>query len=209
MGHAAEERMTTAISDTRESLSRDVDALYDKVSPGRVVERRKRAMGRRISSLKDSVMGSAQDATGSAQHATHRAAGSVQDAATGAVDAASGAVDAATGAARSAVDTVERRTQGAPLAAGLAAFGAGMVIAAMIPASQKETEAAHRLTDAAKDSPVLDQAKAAGQEIGESLKESAEEAADHLRTSAQESASTVKEEAGSAAQSVKDEAPGT
>ncbi|HWJ65593.1 MAG TPA: DUF3618 domain-containing protein [Nocardioides sp.] len=187
MGQAAEERMTTEIDRTRQDLSRDVDALYDKVSPGRIVDRRKTAMRHRMSSMKDSVMGSAHGATGSAQDA----AGSVQD------------------AAQSGVRAVERRTEGSPIGAGLVAFGAGMVISALIPASQKEAELAGRLTEAAKDSPLMDEAKAAGQEIGGHLKESATDAAREVKASAQESAEHLKQEGQSAAQDVRQQAPGT
>lgn len=198
MGQATEERMTTEIAGTRQDLTRDVDALYDKVSPGRIVERRKEAVRGRLSTLKDSVMGTAQGAGGSAQGA----AGSVKD-------ATSGAAGAVADNAQSAVGAVQRQAQGSPLAAGLVAFGAGMVISALIPASEKEAQAAQRLTEAVKDSPVLDEAKAAGQEIGQNLKESATEAVQEVKVSAQDSASTVKDEGQSAAQSVKDEAPGT
>ena len=44
MGQGTEEQLTGQIADTRQDLSRDVDALYDKVSPGRMVERRKEAV---------------------------------------------------------------------------------------------------------------------------------------------------------------------
>ncbi len=91
MGQATEERMTTDIDRTRQDLSRDVDALYDKVSPSRVVERRKTAMRHRVSSMKESVMGTAHDATGSAQGAAQGAAGSVRRTAAAGVHAVEGA----------------------------------------------------------------------------------------------------------------------
>lgn len=191
MGQAAEERMTTEIDHTRQALSRDVDALYDKVSPGRVVQRRKAAVQGRMSSMKHAVMGGASDAAGSAQGAAQGAAQSVQD------------------TAGSAVHAVERRTEGAPLAAGLIAFGAGMVAAALVPATAKEAQVAGTLVDAAKDSPLADEAKAAGRELGESLKDSAAEAAQEVKQTAQEAAGTVQEQGRSSVQEVKDAAPGT
>ena len=187
MGQAAEERMTEQIADTRESLSRDVDALYDKVSPGRMVERRKAAVRGRMSSVKESVMGSADSARGTAHQA----------------------VDSVAGTAESAVGTVRDRAEGSPLAAGLIAFGAGMVISSLIPASKAEAQAAQRLTEAAKESPLVDEAKSVGQEVGQSLKESATQAAQEVKGTAQESAQHLKDEGQSAAQSVRQEAPGT
>ena len=198
MGQGTEERMTTQIADTRENLSRDVDALYDKVSPSRVMERRKTAMRGRVSSLKDSVMGTASSAKGSAGSAVGSAG-----------DSATQAKDAVAGTAQQAVGAVKGQAQGSPLAAGLMAFGAGMVISALVPASQKETDAAQRLTEAAKDSPLLDQAKSVGQEVGQNLKESATQAAQEVKSTAQDSAQTVKQEGQSAAETVKQEAPGT
>ncbi len=191
MGQAAEERMTTEIDRTRQSLSRDVDALYDKVSPSRVVQRRKSAVQSRMSSVKDSVMGNAHGAAHGTADSVQGAAQSVQD------------------TAGSALHAVERRAEGAPLAAGLVAFGAGMIAAALVPASAKEAEVAGRLTDTVKDSPVLDEAKAAGREIGESLKDSAAEAAQEVKQSAQGAAEHVQEEGRSSAEEVKQAAPGT
>ncbi|UMG92434.1 DUF3618 domain-containing protein [Nocardioides sp. TF02-7] len=171
MGQAAEERMTEEIATTRESLTRDVDALYDKVSPGRVVERRKAAARDRVSSLKDRVMGTARSAQDSAQGAAGSVTGSASD-----------AVSNVGGTAQQAAGAVHRQTVGSPLAAGLVAFGAGMVISALIPASEKESQAAQRLVDTAKEhgQPVVDEAKAVGQDVGQSLKDKATEAAEDL-----------------------------
>jgi hypothetical protein len=198
MGQGTEEQMTAQIAGTREDLSRDVDALYDRVSPNRIIERRKVAARDRFSSVKNSVMGSASSAGGSAQGA----AGSMKD-------TASSATSAVTGTAQSAVGTIERQTQGAPLAAGMVAFGAGMIISVLIPASEKEAQAAQRLTEAAKDSSIADEARSVGQEVGQHLKDSATEAAQQVRSSAQDSAATLKDEGQSSAQTVKQEAPGS
>ena len=191
MGQATHEVTKDDIAGTREHLGRDVDALYDKVSPGRIVERRTAAFRDRLSSAKSSVMGSTHDAAGTAQDAAHGAAGAVS------------------GAASDAVGTVKSQTQGAPLGAGLVAFGAGMVISALVPATPVERKAARGVTEAVKDSPVLDEAKAAAQEVGSNLKETATEAVQEVKSSAQDSAQTVKDEGQSAAQTVKEEAPGT
>jgi hypothetical protein len=191
MGEADEARMTAEIAGTRQDLSRDVDELYDKVSPSRVIERRKASMRGRVTSMKDKVMGTAQ----SGVHGT--------------ADTAHSAVQSVEGVAQSAVHTVESRTQGAPLAAGLIAFGAGMVVSALIPASEPEAEAARRLTEAAEDHGLVDEAKAMGQRVGESLKVSAAEAADELKATVQDSAQTLKEEGRTSAEHVRDDAPGT
>src|SRR3546814_18439061 len=58
--------------------------------------------------------------------------------------------------------------EGSPLAAGLVAFGAGMVISALIPASEKEAQLASRAVATAKEQaqPLVEEAKSVGQDIG-------------------------------------------
>jgi F0F1-type ATP synthase membrane subunit b/b' len=114
-----------------------------------------------------------------------------------------------TGTAQQAVQTVGQQTAGAPIAAGLVAFGAGMIISALMPASDKEVQVAQRLTEAAQDSGVVEEARSVGKHVGEQLKEQATEAVQEVRSTAQDAAQTVAQEGQSAAQSVKEDAPGT
>jgi gas vesicle protein len=178
------------IEATRASLSRDIDELTEKVSPARVVDRRKQAAKGRLSDVRDKVLGAAPDLSG--------------DAVRSRVPDVSGT---ASGVTSGAVDTVGAKAQGNPLAAGLVAFGAGLLISALLPASGKETQLAGRAVDAAKEhaQPVLEEAKAVGQQVGEDLKESAVESAQQVKDTAQESAQTVKEQGQSSAQTVQDQ----
>jgi len=96
------------IASTRAELSRDIDELTDKVSPTRVVERRKEAVRGRFGSLRDTVMGKADQVRGSAG-ATGSSMGQSASSAAGSVS------DKATGA----LDTVGSKAEGNPLAAGL------------------------------------------------------------------------------------------
>ena len=170
------------IASTRDDLSRDFDALADKVSPGRVVGRQVDGVKSRFSGAKDKVMGSAQSAGGSLTDAPGNAAGSVTSAA-----------------------------QGNPLAAGLVAFGLGWLVSSLAPASEKEAQLADQAVDAAKEhgQPLVDHAKSVGQEMGEDLKSKATEAATDLKDSAQESAQHVRSEGESAAENVKGDATGS
>src|SRR5690554_7174204 len=63
------------IAATRSTLSSDVDALTDKVSPGRVAERQKDKVRSKVTSVKDKVFGVADSASSS----LHDAGGSVGD----------------------------------------------------------------------------------------------------------------------------------
>jgi uncharacterized protein YjbJ (UPF0337 family) len=193
MGQSTEE-LSGDIAETRRSLSSDLDALQDRVSPSAIVERRKAAAKDRVRSVREKVMGSVHDvrssAAGSAQSATGSVAGSVQS---------------ATGSVQSAVGSVPDRVQGAPLAAGLVAFGAGMVISAMLPAHEKEAQLGAQLVDTARE-PVLEQAKSVGQDVKEQLSDTAGQAAQEVKETATQAADRVKSEGQSAAESVKSDA---
>ena len=138
------------------------------MSPSAIIERRKTAVRDKLSSAKDKVMGSGQGATQGVSSATSNAGSAIED-----------------------------RVEGSPLAAGLVAFGAGLVVAGLIPASKAEAQGAQRLKEAAQEhgQPIMDQAKSAAQEVGDQLKDKATEAAQEVKSSAQESADRVKEEA--------------
>ena len=110
--------------------------------------------------------------------------------------------------AHGAVQSAEQRVEGSPLAAGLVAFGAGLLVAALVPASDAESRASQKLVDTAKEhgQPVVDQAKAAGQDLAEGLKGPATDAVQEVRDTAQQSAERVQDQGQSAAEQVRIEA---
>ncbi|KAA9148693.1 DUF3618 domain-containing protein [Microbacterium lushaniae] len=176
------EAIRANIDRTREELGLDVDALADKVTPSKIAQRQTDKMMGRFGSLRDRVMGAADDAGSSVQ------------------GAGSGAVSSVSDAGRTAVS----KAQGNPLAVGLVAFGVGLVVASLIPASQKEKDAAGAIKEQAQ--PLMDQASGAVKEMGEHLKEPAQEAVAAVKDSATGAASTVKEEATSSADTVTERA---
>jgi ElaB/YqjD/DUF883 family membrane-anchored ribosome-binding protein len=192
MGQSAEELTTTPddIEATRTNLTRGIDELTDKVSPSRVLDRRKETAKGRFRSIRDKVMGSATDAGGSLRGTASSASESISDTATGAVSG------------------LESRAQGNPLAAGVVAFGVGMLLSALIPPSDKETQAAQRLTQVAKEQgqPLIDEARSVGQDMAADLKGSAAESAQQVQARAQDSVENIKQEGQSSARTVKDEA---
>jgi hypothetical protein len=196
------------IEDTRRELSYDVDALNEKVNPARVVDRRVTAAKGRITSVKEKVMGSAQDTTSSAQGMASNAAGSVQNAASSAADTVQGAASSAADAVQQAPDAIVRQTQGNPLAAGLIAFGVGWLVSSLLPASEKEKQLAQQAESAVREhkDALLEPAKQAAQEMGEQLKPAAQEAMESVKSTAQDAASTVAEEGKSAAADVQGQA---
>jgi gas vesicle protein len=171
------------IEQTRRQVGDDVDALADKVSPRQIAHRRADAARGRLSSMRHSVMGTAE-----------HAGTSVQD--------AGGKVGELVGSAPAAA---KERTRGAPLAAGLVAFAAGWVLAAALPPSTKERELAATVKDNAVE-PLKEQAGQVAQELKENLAEPAQEAVEHVKESATQAAAEVQDDARSAAGDVKSQA---
>jgi uncharacterized protein YjbJ (UPF0337 family) len=147
------------IEATRADLSRDVDALTEKVSPARVMERRVDRAKSAVGSVKEKVMGD--------------------------------------GAATAAPSAARQKTQGNPMAAGLIAFGAGWLFSSLLPATEKEKQAA---------TTVKDKAGEHSDTLTAPLKEAAGNAKENLQGPAQDAVASVKDKATDAASTVKDEA---
>jgi hypothetical protein len=188
------ERIRREIEGTQRNLSTDVNALTEKVTPGRIVERRIGRMRRAVGGARDRVMGTAAD------HAS-TAGDKVGSVASTAGDKVSSAADAV-GEAPAAI---QRGTRGNPLAAGLIAFGAGWLVSSLLPASEPERRLAGQATDLAREH-VAPVAQHAAEELKENLREPAQQAAESVKSEAADAASTVKDEARSATGDVTDRA---
>jgi Flp pilus assembly protein TadG len=93
------------------------------------------------------------------------------------------------------------KTQGNPLAAGLIAFGAGLLVSSLIPPSQKEREAADALKTAAE--PVTTQLTDAAKDMAQGQNEPAQEAMENVKATATDAAQHVKGEGQTAVSDVK------
>jgi hypothetical protein len=175
------EQIQQRIEATRESLSSDVDRLTNKVSPSAVVGRRVDRIKGSASSVRDKVMGVLPDS------------GDVQSAGSSVQSAAGSAAQAAS----NAPNVVRQQAQGSPLAAGLIAFGAGMLVSALLPPSRAEQDLAARAEEAARQK---------AQELREPVQQKAQQVAGELKDSAQESAEQVKQVATEAANATADQA---
>src|SRR5439155_10653100 len=98
------------IEQTRNELSDDVNALTYKVSPRRVVSQRMERNRGALRGVKERVMGTAYDVRDSAGDRLASAASTVGE------------------TASAAPRMVRQQTQGSPLAAGMVAFGVGVVL---------------------------------------------------------------------------------
>jgi len=192
MGTSAEE-LRERLDAQRNDLSADLDAIGDRVSPGRIMERRKSAVKDRVGSVRERLMGAADTSS----HAVGAAPAAMGDGVSRAVSHLGDQMAAAPTAATHAV-------QGNPLAMGLIAFGAGLVVASLLP----ETEAEHRA--AARFQPALEEAAAGAAEmasnVAEEVRPAVEQAVTDLKATATESVQAVQSEAKEAATGTADAA---
>jgi hypothetical protein len=198
------DQIRSEIDQTQRELSADVDALTEKVSPQRIVERRVRRTRSTMTNMKDRLMGSTSDTYQSAGSAASGVGDSVGARASAARDTVADTASSAADTVRSAPETVRRRAEGNPLAAGLIAFGAGWLLSSLLPASEPEQRVASQVKDFAVEQgrPVAGQLGEAGQQAAEQLKESAQQRAETVRQTAADAASTVAGETQSAASDV-------
>jgi len=188
------ERIRREIEGTQRTLSTDVNALTEKVTPGRIVERRIGRMRSVLGNARDRVMGTAADHASTAGDKVGSVASTAQDKVSSAADAVS-----------EAPESIKRGTQGNPLAAGLIAFGAGWLVSSLLPASEPERRLAGQATDLAREH-VAPVAQHAAEELKENLREPVQQAAESVKAKAADAASTVKDEAQSATGDVTDRA---
>ncbi len=177
------DQLKREVDATRRTLSDDVNDLRSSGRPGEV-----------------------------AKHQVARAADSAGDALTRWKDRLMGTLarddTADPGSPRSGDDPgnpITQRTQGAPLATGVIAAAAGWVLGALIPASERESQAADAIADRAA-GPVQEEIRATLEESADHLKQPAQEAVESVRSTATEAAESVRDEATAASQHVKDSA---
>jgi ElaB/YqjD/DUF883 family membrane-anchored ribosome-binding protein len=214
------------IERTQDEMSGNVDALTSRVGAMADKYNPRKAVGHRVNRIRDTfgrarhkVMGTAE----SVGQTTSGKAGQAQDRATHAAaearhkigSAPDKARDRATHAAAearhkigSAPDKAQERIEGSPLAAGLIAFGAGMLVSSLLPASQAERRAVGRVKDVAgqHSDQVKQELRGAGQQMREGLREPAQHAAESVKSTAGQAASQVRNEGQRAARDVKEQA---
>jgi hypothetical protein len=189
------------IEATRARLGTNVDAVADKVTPSNIVHRQTGKVRDAVFGVKEKVMGTAEHTThttaGGLQHAAHTTSGGLHQA----TDAAGNAIHDAGEAIADAPQQVKAKTQGNPLAAGLIAFGAGLLVSSLMPPSEKEREAADALKSAAE--PMTSQLTEAAKDMAQGWKEPAQDAMENVKATATDAAQHVKEEGQTAATDVK------
>jgi hypothetical protein len=165
------------LDDQRDEMGRTLEAIGDKVSPRRIVERGRDAttgrVRRAVSSARDRVMGPRSD---------DGYAGGNGDGGIGGLAASAGSQ------VRSAEDAVLDTTRSNAVAAGAVAFGIGFVAAMAFPRSRVEQRAAEQ---------VRPQLERAAEEVGHAERQVVEE----MKPALQEGVEEVKDVARSTASS--------
>jgi hypothetical protein len=147
------------------------------------MERRRNRVRDSLSSVRDRVIGPAEDSLAALTSRTS--------------DSASGVGDAV----RSAPESARAQAQGRPLLVGAVAFGAGFLAAVAFPGTRTEGQMAQAAKGAMQ--PLADEAGRIGHEVASSLQQPAQQAAEQLKETAAQGVQQVKETAEQRSQETK------
>ncbi|MEU0088571.1 DUF3618 domain-containing protein [Streptomyces sp. NPDC006274] len=214
------DELRSEVEHTRAHLARNVDLLADRVAPRRIARRKADSAQHRLRGIKEHVMGSAKESRSGMSSTAHSVAdtagqgadqmsekakataGKARDTAAGKAKDTAGRAKETAGqlgsTAQQAPARMRERTQGSPLAAGVMAFGAGMLAAAFLPSSKAEERVGEQLREHSGE--LLEPVKQTAQEVQEGIRGPANEAVEAVRSAAQDAARTTKDETRSAGQ---------
>lgn len=212
------EQLRSEAAAHRQSIATDLELMGDRVSPGRIAERRKAKIRERVSGLRNTVFGTSERSrtTGSYSsyaQATASPGGSYQGQpyqgpsrqgdgdGQSLSDRAGGAMDAVR---EHTPDSLGEVTEGNPFGAAVVGFGIGMLAASLLPSSPDEQRAANRLQGTLEDGAA--ELGRTGKEAVDHVKPEAQQAVEDVKESARDSVESVKSDAQSKAESVKDTA---
>lgn len=175
------------LDEQRDDIARTVDEIQNRVSPGRVWTRQSHRMRHRFTDWKDRIMGNDQP---------YYSSGNRSGSSYGTEGTGSGIGERISDAKETvavAPEALRRQTQGNPLAAGLIAFGAGLLVSSLIPETQRERKLAEGVQPLVSD--VVGEARQAATAVAQELKEPAEQAVQEVKDVAQQAASEVRDTA--------------
>ncbi|MEV5763181.1 DUF3618 domain-containing protein [Micromonospora sp. NPDC052213] len=205
------DRIRWEIENTRNELSSDVDALADKVNPRRVAGERVGQARGALTRAREKVMGVQSDGHGAGQRMSH-ATESARAFGEQSREQMSHAAMSVRDDARSLGQQSRQQAQGNPLAAGLIAFGAGLLVSSLIPPSRPERQLAGQARGKVTEhsGQLRQQASQVGHQMRDNLRdnmrEPAQRAAQAVGSTAVGGASAVREQGRSAAHQVQGQA---
>ena len=165
----------------RSRMNETLEAIGDRISPERMVERRKAAIGQRFTNAKDKVMGSPQYV----EPMTRR----FSDAGQSTASAAQGAAERV----QHAPEMIADQARGNPLVAGLVSFGVGVLVATIMPKTRTEERLVQQSTPQLQH--AAEEMKDAGREIASQAKDHAQQAAQEVKSTSAGAAEQLKEQA--------------
>lgn len=192
------DELKTDVDDTRARLAHDVDRLADRVAPKKVARRKAHAAQHRLTGVKERVMGSADHSTGAQPgQKAQDLAQSAGDVAGDAQETVRHTADQVSRSVKEAPGQVTKQTQGSPLAAGIIAFGAGMLAAALLPVSEEEERIGSQLREHSDEllKPAKETAQEVAQDLKEGMRQPATDAVESVKSTAQDATEATKEQA--------------
>jgi len=205
------DRIRDDIEATRADLTRDVDALADRTVPSRVARRRWAETKDKARAMSDKIMGT-PDGGHRFKEGMSSVMTNVGHTTSQMGERATEMADDVASAVREAPHAVAQRTQGNPIAAGIIAFGVGLLTASLIPPTDMERQAGQRIKERAGDliepikEPLTESAERIKEDVTgatssamEEVKQTAKDATEATKAKAKESAGAVTQQAKSAA----------
>ena len=190
------DRIRREIEKTQDDLGSNVDALTDRMDPRRAVRQSKERVQGRWQRAKENVMGSA---------------GEVRQTAESRMSAAGEQMHGLAERAHGIGEESRERVEGHPLAAGLVAFGLGVLVSSLLPPTPPERRLGGRLKQEAQEhsGQVKQQASDAARQMREDLREPAQHAAESVRSKAGQHAGELREQTQATAQDLRGQAQQT
>ena len=179
MGQDTQE-LRSEIERRRGDIGETLDAIGDRLSPGRMITRRRNRVANRLHTMRDRVMGTVTEG----KEMLSDSAGAVSGTVRGAME------DVREAASPDAVrQQVDQQVNGRPLAAGVTAFGLGFLVAAAFPSTRAEAKAAQSIARQAE--PITKELAEAGREIVDDVQDEASRASQELKDTAADAARDV------------------
>jgi uncharacterized protein YoxC len=157
------------IEERRDRIGHTVDQIENRVSPSRVAARTSHKVTRRVSVWRDRIMGSDQIEAGAGN---------------------GGALSEAGRKVAEAPETIRRSTTGNPVAAGLVAFGGGLLVGSLLPETDAERRAVKQVEPALREG--VPEVKDMGRHAVDDVKDAVRESADEMKEMAAESSQRLR-----------------
>ncbi|GIG86033.1 DUF3618 domain-containing protein [Plantactinospora endophytica] len=192
------------INRTQDTLGANMNALGDRMNPRNAANRQAGKVRGGWQRIRENVMGSTAHARDNVMGARDNVMGTAQHAR----ETSQARLAGAGNRLQSMGQQARQQPEGHPLAAGLIAFGLGVIASALLPASDPERRMAGRLRDEFSEhsGQLKQQATGAAQQAREHLREPVQQATESVRSKAGQQAGGMREQARSSAQELRGQA---